>query len=202
MPLSLRPMVHADNGLQDYIATSRYARYDPVLRRRETWAEAVSRVREMHLTHYANRPLAEVARARVAAGEVSPEILALLGEVAVGSLHEGIREAFASVEAKEVLPSMRSLQFGGEAILSKHTRIYNCAFTHIDRLEAFRETFYLLLCGCGVGFSVQRHHVARLPRLAPLPAPGAREVYCVADTVEGWGTPWTPCCGPRWKDAG
>ena len=187
MPVPLRPMVHADNGLQDYIATSRYARYDPVLRRRETWAEAVARVREMHLTHYANRPLAEAARARVAAGEVSPEILALLGEVAVGSLHEGIREAFASVEAKEVLPSMRSLQFGGEAILSKHTRIYNCAFTHIDRLEAFRETFYLLLCGCGVGFSVQRHHVARLPELAPLPAPGAPEVYCVADTVEGWG---------------
>jgi ribonucleoside-triphosphate reductase len=92
-------------------------------------------------------------------------------------LHAGIADAFAAVNRKQVLPSMRSLQFGGEAILSKHTRIYNCAFTHIDRLEAFRETFYLLLCGCGVGFSVQRHHVAKLPPLAPLAPDAPAELH-------------------------
>src|SRR5690606_38876757 len=103
------------------------------------------------------------------------------------TLHAGIKDAFAAVEAKTVLPSMRSLQFGGEAILSKHTRIYNCAFLHIDRLEVFRETFYLLLCGCGVGFSVQRQHVERLPALAPRPAADAPvRTWLVQDTIEGW----------------
>ena len=66
-------------------------------------------------------------------------------------LHRAIRNAFDAVTRREVLPSMRSLQFGGEAILGKHARIYNCAFTYIDRLEAFPEALYLLLCGCGVG---------------------------------------------------
>src|SRR5690606_13179870 len=98
-----------------------------------------------------------------------------------------IADAFAAVEEKKVLPSMRSLQFGGRAILEKHTRIYNCAFMHIDRLEAFRETLYLLLCGCGVGFSVQRQHIARLPALAPRPpADALLATWLVADTIEGW----------------
>jgi ribonucleoside-triphosphate reductase (thioredoxin) len=182
---SSQPIAHIRNGLQDYIAVSRYARYSPVKRRRETWSEAVDRVRDMHLERYADASLTEAASAALAAGEVSTATIAKLGQL--GSLHEAIRRAFRFVDAKQVLPSMRSLQFGGEAILSKHTRIYNCAYMHIDRLEAFRETFYLLLCGCGVGFSVQQQHIARLPTLAPLP--GANEpieTWLVQDTVEGW----------------
>ena len=185
-PASPRPVIHPRNGLQDYIAISRYARYSPVLKRRETWSEAVGRVRDMHLEHYPDRSLAEVAGRLVVGGEVSPETVGLLGGLVAGRLHAGIADAFAAVNRKQVLPSMRSLQFGGEAILSKHTRIYNCAFTHIDRLEAFRETFYLLLCGCGVGFSVQRHHVAKLPPLAPLAPDAPAELHEVVDTVEGW----------------
>ncbi|MBL9206477.1 MAG: recombinase [Opitutaceae bacterium] len=187
VPPSLRPVFHPRNGLQDYIAISRYARYSPTLRRRETWSEAVARVCDMHLTRYADRSLAAAAQAVKSSGEFSPEVMALLGDLAKGSLHAGIRDAFAAVSAKQVLPSMRSLQFGGEAILTKHTRIYNCAFTHIDRLEAFRETFYLLLCGCGVGFSVQKQHVAKLPPLAPIGNHAPSDLHVVEDTVEGWG---------------
>ena len=184
MDSSAVPISHAGNGLQDFIAISRYARYSPELRRRETWAEAVGRVCDMHLTHYADVSLGDAALAALSAGEVTAVDLARLGRL--GRLHETVRDAFAAAERREVLPSMRSLQFGGEAVLNKHARIYNCAFTYVDRLEAFRETLYLLLCGCGVGFSVQRQHVAKLPPLAPLRSNATVSTFVVPDTIEGW----------------
>jgi ribonucleotide reductase, class II len=175
---------HHQNGLQDYIAISRYARYSPEKRRRETWSEAVSRVRDMHLNRYGEKSLSEAAEGLIAAGTVSEDVLFKAG--LHDSLHAEIFAAFSAVKDKEVLPSMRSLQFGGDAILTKHARIYNCAYTHIDRMDAFREAFYLLLCGCGVGFSVQRQHVAKLPALAPRDESRAVETFVVADTIEGW----------------
>ncbi len=184
MDSSALPISHPANGLQDFIAISRYARYSPELRRRETWAEAVGRVRDMHLAHYADTSLGDAALTALSAGDVAAEDLTRIGRL--GRLHEVIHAAFAAVERREVLPSMRSLQFGGEAIFNKHARIYNCAFTYIDRLEAFRETLYLLLCGCGVGFSVQRHHVAKLPPFAPLRSNAPVSTFVVPDTIEGW----------------
>jgi ribonucleoside-diphosphate reductase alpha chain len=179
------PLSHPVNGLQDFIAISRYARYSPEKRRRETWAEAVGRVRDMHLTHFGDRSLADAKLAALEAGDVSAADLALVEKFG-GSLHAAIADAFAAVEHREVLPSMRSLQFGGEAILTKHARIYNCCFTYIDRLEAFRETLYLLLCGCGVGFSVQTHHVAKLPAFAPRRDDVPPLTFFIPDTIEGW----------------
>jgi ribonucleoside-diphosphate reductase alpha chain len=184
MESSALPVAHSANGMQDFIAISRYARYSPDLRRRETWMEAVDRVRDMHLAHYADASLGDAALAALSAGEVSSDELSQLGRL--GRLHEAIRAAFAAAARREVLPSMRSLQFGGEAILKKHARIYNCAFTYIDRLDAFRETLYLLLCGCGVGFSVQKTHVEKLPMLAPLRFNASVSTFLVPDTIEGW----------------
>ncbi len=184
MPASTLPISHAVNGLQDFIAISRYARYSPERRRRETWAEAVNRVRDMHLEQFADGSLDAAAWTALERGDVTPAELAALGSL--GTVHDAIREAFAAVERREVLPSMRSLQFGGEAVKSKHARIYNCCFTYIDRLEAFGETLYLLLCGCGVGFSVQKHHVAKLPALAPLREEAAPTTHVIGDTIEGW----------------
>ncbi len=178
------PVSHAENGLQDFIAISRYARYSPEKRRRETWAESVGRVCDMHLTHYADRSLADAKLTALAAGDVTSAALADFERA--GGLHDAIRAAFAAVERREVLPSMRSLQFGGEAILGKHARIYNCCFTHLDRIEVFREALYLLLCGCGVGFSVQRQHVAQLPALAPRRSGAPVTTFVVPDTIEGW----------------
>lgn len=178
------PRAHEANGLQDYIAISRYARYSPEKRRRETWSEAVRRVRDMHLGRYADTSLRAAAEAALVAGEVTARDIERLGPL--DDLHDAMKAAFAAVERREVLPSMRSLQFGGPAILSKHARVYNCAFTYIDRLEAFRETLYLLLCGCGVGFSVQVHHVAKLPLFAPLREDAPHRTHVIADTIEGW----------------
>jgi ribonucleoside-triphosphate reductase (thioredoxin) len=184
MSPTILPVSHPSNGLQDFIAISRYARYSPDKRRRETWSEAVARVRDMHLTHFADRSLADAKLAALEAGDVTAAELAMFDRT--GGLHEAIRDAFGAVERREVLPSMRSLQFGGDAILNKHARIYNCCFTYVDRIDAFREMFYLLLCGCGVGFSVQTHHVAQLPALAPRRADACPVTFFVPDTIEGW----------------
>ena len=186
MPAHTHPVSHPVNGLQDYIAISRYARYSPEKRRRETWSEAVARVRNMHLAHFAERSLSDAKLVALEKGDVTREELAAIERLS-GGLHAAIRAAFDAVARREVLPSMRSLQFGGEAILTKHARVYNCCFTYIDRLEAFRETLYLLLCGCGVGFSVQTHHVAKLPALAPRDESLPPLNHVVADTIEGWG---------------
>jgi ribonucleoside-triphosphate reductase len=105
-----------------------------------------------------------------------------------GSLGLALDRAFAAVVAKTVLPSMRSLQFGGEAILRNHARLFNCSFSPVDRLEFFREYLFLLLAGTGCGFSVQRQHTSRLPAL---PARGDEMDlpvvhHTIADTIEGW----------------
>lgn len=185
MSSSILPVPHAVNGLQDFIAISRYARYSPEKRRRETWAEAVARVRDMHLGHFSDRSLTDAKLAALEAGDVTPAELGAIEHLG-GRLHDAIQAAFAAVEHREVLPSMRSLQFGGDAILTKHARIYNCCFTYIDRLEAFRESLYLLLCGCGVGFSVQTHHIAKLPVLAPRRMDLPSITYFIPDSIEGW----------------
>jgi ribonucleoside-diphosphate reductase alpha chain len=95
-----------------------------------------------------------------------------------------ITSAFGFVERRQVLPSMRSMQFGGEACLVNNARIYNCSFTLMDRVRAFQEVFWLLLSGCGVGYSVQMQHVERLPVVMAMDG-GVRH-HQVEDTIEGW----------------
>lgn len=100
-------------------------------------------------------------------------------------LADEIRWAFDLVREQKVLPSMRSMQFGGEAILVNHNRIYNCSFSLVDRLEVFSEAMFLLLCGCGVGYSVQHDHVAKLPALTSID-PSRIKHHVVQDSIEGW----------------
>jgi ribonucleoside-diphosphate reductase alpha chain len=100
-------------------------------------------------------------------------------------MSEEIREAFDLVRAKKVLPSMRSMQFGGKAILANNNRIYNCSFTLIDRLDSFSESLFLLLSGCGVGYSVQFDHVENLPSITYID-PKRVIHHVVEDTIEGW----------------
>jgi len=84
---------------------------------------------------------------------------------------------------KRILPSMRGLQFGGAGIERKNMRMYNCTSSYCDRPRFFAEALWLLLCGSGVGFSVQKHHVAKLPSLR---APNETMAYIVEDSIEGW----------------
>jgi ribonucleoside-diphosphate reductase alpha chain len=86
---------------------------------------------------------------------------------------------------KKILPSMRSLQFGGKPIEISPNRVYNCAYLPIDHVDAFSETMFLLLGGTGVGFSVQKHHVEALPDIKK-PNPNRNRRYLISDSIEGW----------------
>ena len=143
--------------LQEYTRIAKYAKYLSNEKRRETWREQASRVFSMHRSVFEDFP------------EVLPHIA----------------EAESAVLKKEVLGSQRILQFGGKPILKHNARVYNCAFGHINRTRAFSELMYLLLCGCGVGFSVQKHHVAQLPPIAR-PNCHYKKTFTIPDSIEGW----------------
>jgi len=96
-----------------------------------------------------------------------------------------IRKAYKLVYDKKVLPSMRSMQFGGKPIEINPSRIFNCAFVALDDYRAFSESMFLLLGGTGVGFSVQRHHVEKLPEIRK-PTSSRTYRYLIQDSIEGW----------------
>tara|TARA_R110002074_G_scaffold196078_1_gene362763 strand:+ start:1120 stop:2973 length:1854 start_codon:yes stop_codon:yes gene_type:complete len=95
-----------------------------------------------------------------------------------------IEAAYKLVYEKKVLPSMRALQFGGAPIELAPNRIYNCAYLPVESTEAFAETMFLLLGGTGVGYSVQRHHVRKLPEVTG--PKSRRRRFLVSDNIEGW----------------
>ena len=101
------------------------------------------------------------------------------------ALENEIREAYKMVEEKKILPSMRSMQFGGKPIELSPNRIYNCAYMPVDDLLAFSETMFLLLGGTGVGYSVQKHHVRKLPEIQK-PNPNRKRRFLIGDSIEGW----------------
>jgi ribonucleoside-diphosphate reductase alpha chain len=143
-------------ALMDYTFTAKYSRYLPDKKRRETWKESVDRVRAMMLEKYADK-----------------------------NVEEKINWAYDMMYKKRVLGSQRALQFGGDPIFKHHARIYNCVASYVDRLRFFQECMYLLLCGCGAGFSVQKHHIAKLPSLLSI-APDGNKKFVIEDNIEGW----------------
>lgn len=98
-------------------------------------------------------------------------------------LEKDIRNAYKLVFEKKILPSMRSLQFAGKPIEINNSRIFNCAYLPIDDYRAFSEVMFLLLSGCGVGYSVQTHHIEKLPEVK---IPTKKRRYLVGDSIEGW----------------
>ncbi len=96
-----------------------------------------------------------------------------------------IRKAYKTVFDKKVLPSMRSMQFGGKPIEVAPNRIFNCAFMPADDWRCFGEAMFLLLGGTGVGYSVQKHHVEKLPEITR-PNMNRTRRFLVNDSIEGW----------------
>ncbi|HPB10348.1 MAG TPA: hypothetical protein PLT74_03740, partial [Kiritimatiellia bacterium] len=144
-------------ALKNYVFTSKYSRYIPEKMRRETFPEAVERVIDMHRRHFAAKGI---------------------------DVEDLLQVCEQAMKRRMVLGSQRAMQFGGEPILRKHARIYNCTTSYCDRPRFFQEALWLLLCGCGVGFSVQTHHIAKLPGIAK--PGGANATFTVLDTIEGW----------------
>ena len=146
------------NELQNYTFVAKYARWIESQNRRETWKEAVDRVRQMMHTQYCS----------------------------FDEIKEDIDWAYDMMYKKKVLGSQRALQFGGDPILKRHAKIYNCTSSYCDRLRFFQECFWLLLCGSGTGFSVQKYHVEKLPKLRHDSSKCSEVKHVIEDSIEGW----------------
>jgi len=140
------------DALSKLTVFSKYAKYVPELKRRETWDEIVDRYEQMMVKKYPK-------------------------------LGDQIKETATFIRQKKVLPSMRALQFAGPAAEVNNSRIYNCCYLPIDSIHSFSETMFLLLGGTGVGYSVQKQHVAQLPAITK---PGKQRNYLVEDSIMGW----------------
>ena len=101
------------------------------------------------------------------------------------NLIEQIDEAYKYVYDKKILPSMRSLQFAGKPIEISPNRLYNCSYLPADHTDCFSEIMFLLLSGCGVGYSVQQHHIKDLPNITK-PFVKRTRRFVIGDSIEGW----------------
>lgn len=99
------------------------------------------------------------------------------------NLSKDIIKAYQKVHDLKAMPSMRALQFSGEAVLKNNARQYNCSFAHIKEVDIFSEIMFLLLSGVGVGYSVQRRHTSQLPKVT---LPQEEGKYVVQDSISGW----------------
>lgn len=165
-------MLNSSELMSDFNFASKYAKYVSEKNRRETFEEAVDRMVDMHLQRYVTHPGDE--------GFWSHGATALDWE-----LRNTIEWAFSLQKKKKLLASQRALQFAGPGVLKHNMRSYNCSTTYVDRLRVFAEIEYLLLCGCGVGFSVQKHHVDKLPFLDKVIEENPRS-FVIDDSIEGW----------------
>ena len=142
-------------ALQEYTFKSKYANWVEHKKRRETWSESVDRLMSTFEIKYKDKDISDI-----------------------------LSRVSKAIKRKEILASQRALQFGGEGVLKKNARCYNCVSSYVDRTEFFQQCMYLLLCGCGTGFSVQLHHIAKLPDIQT-PENGKKR-YIIPDSIEGW----------------
>lgn len=150
--------VNARQMLSDAKFYEGYSRWDDIANRYETWNEAVDRVMDMHYFVYKDK--------------MTPE------------LEDAIDFATTAYKDKLVLGAQRALQFGGNQLLKHELKLYNCTSSYADRPAFFNEIFYILLCGAGAGFSAQKHHVERLPKIAERKKQA--KIFVVEDSIEGW----------------
>lgn len=142
---------------QAFIHKSRYARYMDEEGRRETWEETVDRYIDFWKHRHADNP----------------------------QIQEGLREAREAILNLEVMPSMRCLMTAGKALDRDNVAGYNCAYTPVDHVRVFDEILYILMCGTGVGFSVERQYINKLPEVAE-EFHQSDTTIVVADSKIGW----------------
>ncbi len=141
-------------ALADITVFNKYARFNHEVNRRENWEEIVTRNMNMHISKYPH-------------------------------MEADIRKVYTKfVYTKKVLPSMRSLQFGGRPILMAENRIFNCAYAPAESPKFFSELMFLLLGGTGMGYSVQSRHVDKLPKIKT-PESDEEYKYQVQDSIVG-----------------
>lgn len=148
-----------DNMLSESKFYMGYSRWDETNDRYETWEDSVDRVMNMHRQKYVNK--------------MTPQ------------LEEAFEFATEAYKLKLVLGAQRALQFGGEQIFKHESRMYNCSVSYVDRPAFFNECMYQMLCGVGVGFSVSKQNIAKLPNIARRSQKKVK-LFQVPDSIEGW----------------
>jgi ribonucleoside-diphosphate reductase alpha chain len=148
------------DSYQQFIALSRYARYLPEEQRRETWEETVQR----YIDFWEDKFQADN------------------GGVLSGKVADELRDAIQNLE---IMPSMRALMTAGPALERDNVAGFNCSYLPIDHPRAFDELMYILLCGTGVGFSVERQYIQKLPEVAESFYPSETAIV-VPDSKVGW----------------
>lgn len=148
------------NDFQKFIHQRTYARYLPEDNRRETWIETCNR--------YANYILNRGPR------DLPKED------------HEELVNALVSIKKMQVMPSMRLMHSAGHAMDLENMCGYNCGYLPIDSIRAFSELLYVLMCGTGCGFSVERHYINGLPETVPIDYSKVATQVQVEDSREGW----------------
>jgi len=157
------------DNYQQYIHKSRYARYLAELKRREEWGESVERYSEF---------MSRMARGR--------------GGFSLPS------EAVQAIIDMEIMPSMRALMTAGDALEKDNVAGYNCSYLPINRMRAFDETLYILMCGVGIGFSVERQYIADLPEISEN-FYETDTVIAVRDSKIGWATAYKELLAMLWS---
>ena len=150
---------------QEYIHKSRYARWLPEEGRRETWTETVARLKEFWVDRIRGLGSADKSTQ--------------------WEMEEYLSSVFDDVYNLDVMPSMRALMTAGPALDRDNVAGYNCAYLPIDHLRAFDEVLYILMCGTGVGFSVERKYISKLPEV-PNAIDPCDTTIVVPDSKIGW----------------
>ena len=161
------------DSYQQFIGKSRYARYLPEEKRREDWHESVERYVDFMVSH----------------------LEANHGHIVDTQTRVEVQEA---IEKLEVMPSMRSIMTAGKALERDNTAGYNCSYLPIDDPKSFDEAMYILLCGTGVGFSVEQKYVSKLPEV-PEKLFESDTTIVVSDSKEGWAKGYRQLLALLWS---
>lgn len=156
-------IVNSRKEIGDYIFVSKYAR--TVHGKKETWDQSIDRVMEMHWRHLADDMT--------------------ISDSSLDDLSKEMSFAEKLYRNQVILGAQRALQYGGNTLLKHHARNYNCAGSYANRISFFQELMYLLLCGSGTGYSVQKVHVNQLPKMKGVDM-SKQTTYVIDDSIEGW----------------
>lgn len=156
-------IVNSRKEIGDYIFVSKYAR--TVHSKKETWDQSIDRVMEMHWKHLADDMT--------------------ISDSSLDDLSKEMSFAEKLYRNQVILGAQRALQYGGNTLLKHHARNYNCAGSYANRISFFQELMYLLLCGSGTGYSVQKVHVNQLPKMKGVDM-SKQTTYVIDDSIEGW----------------
>jgi ribonucleoside-diphosphate reductase alpha chain len=161
-----------ENPYENFIALSRYARWIPEENRRETWKETVDRYFNFMLNHLGKNH------------GYTPD-------------NKLVKELKDAVFNRNVMPSMRAVMTAGAALDRDHVAGYNCSFVPVDSPRSFDETMYILMCGTGVGFSVEYKYVNKLPAV-PESFEKSTTVIVVEDSKTGWAKAYRELLAMLW----